>query len=46
MHHCAMHYYDFFASPHGQMLLVANEEGLCGVYFDGQKYFPQIAPER
>jgi methylated-DNA-[protein]-cysteine S-methyltransferase len=39
-----MHYYDFYESPHGQMLLVAGDEGLSGVYFDGQKYLPQIAP--
>jgi methylated-DNA-[protein]-cysteine S-methyltransferase len=39
-----MQYYDFFDSPHGQMLLVANDEGLAGVYFDGQKYYPEIAP--
>ena len=37
-----MHYYDFYESPYGQMLLVANEEGLCGVYFSGQKYYPQV----
>jgi methylated-DNA-[protein]-cysteine S-methyltransferase len=36
-----MHYYDTFESPHGQMLLVASDHGLCGVYFDGQKYFPE-----
>jgi methylated-DNA-[protein]-cysteine S-methyltransferase len=35
-----MRYYDNFESPHGQMLLVAGDDGLCGVYFDGQKYFP------
>ena len=40
-----MHCYDFYDSPQGQMLLVANDEGLCGVYFAGQKYFPQIDPE-
>ena len=40
-----MHYYDFYASPRGQMLLVADGEGLCGVYFDGQKYLPQVAPD-
>jgi methylated-DNA-[protein]-cysteine S-methyltransferase len=40
-----MHYYDFYESPHGQMLLVAAAEGLCGVYFDGQKYHPQVGPE-
>lgn len=40
-----MNYYDFYESPHGQMLLVANEEGVSGVYFDGQKYFPQVASQ-
>ncbi|MDB5810878.1 MAG: cysteine methyltransferase [Betaproteobacteria bacterium] len=44
MHNKVMHY-DFFQSPHGQMLLVANDIGLSGVYFEGQKYFPQIDPE-
>ena len=39
-----MTYYDFCESPHGQMLLVANDEGLCGVYFRGQKYYPQVGP--
>lgn len=37
-----MHCYDFYESPHGQMLLVANDSGLSGVYFDGQKYLPQV----
>ena len=40
-----MHYYDFYESPHGQMLLVAKGEGLSGVYFDGQKYHAQIEPQ-
>lgn len=40
-----MHCYDFYESPHGRMLLVAKVEGLCGVYFEGQKYFPQIASD-
>jgi methylated-DNA-[protein]-cysteine S-methyltransferase len=40
-----MRYYDFTESPHGQMLLVANDEGLTGIYFDGQKYFPPVATE-
>src|SRR5688572_17431717 len=40
-----MHYYDLFESPHGQMLLVADSEGLSGAYFEGQKYHPQIGPE-
>ena len=40
-----MRYYDFYESPHGQMLLVAREEALFGVYFDAQKYHPRIDPE-
>ena len=40
-----MHYYDFYASPHGEMLLVASDDALCGVHFEGEKYFPEIAPE-
>jgi methylated-DNA-[protein]-cysteine S-methyltransferase len=35
-----MRYYDTYESPHGRMLLVATEGGLCGVYFNRQKYFP------
>jgi len=40
-----MRYYDLYDSPHGQMLLVARDEGLCGVYFDGQKYLPPVDAE-
>ena len=40
-----MVYYDLYQSPHGQMLLVAGDEALSGVYFEGQKYHPGIAPE-
>ena len=40
-----MHYYDLYDSPHGRMLLVAEGEALAGVYFDGQKYHPQMEPE-
>lgn len=40
-----MNYYDFYQSPHGKMLLVASEDGLSRVYFDQQKYFPQINAE-
>ncbi|MGP1677153.1 MAG: methylated-DNA--[protein]-cysteine S-methyltransferase [Burkholderiales bacterium] len=40
-----MRYYDFYESPHGPMLLVADGEGLSGVYFNGQKYHPQIASQ-
>ena len=35
-----MRYYDTYDSPHGRMLLVATGEGLSGVYFNRQKYFP------
>ena len=38
-----MRYYDFYESPHGRMLLVASDEGVSGVYFEGQKYHPDIA---
>ena len=40
-----MRYYDFYESPYGQMLLVANDAGLAGVYFDGQKYLPTVASQ-
>jgi methylated-DNA-[protein]-cysteine S-methyltransferase len=40
-----MHFYDFYESPYGQMLLVAGDAGLSGVYFDGQKYHPRIESE-
>lgn len=40
-----MRYYDTFESPHGQMLLVATGNGISGVYFDGQKYFPRKEEE-
>ena len=37
-----MHYYDYYQSPHGCMLLVADDKALTGVYFAGQKYQPRI----
>jgi methylated-DNA-[protein]-cysteine S-methyltransferase len=40
-----MRYYDLYESPQGRMLLVAGDEGLSGVYFDGQKYLPRVEPE-
>jgi methylated-DNA-[protein]-cysteine S-methyltransferase len=40
-----MRYYDFYDGPHGRMLLVASDEGLTGVYFDGQKHHPQLETE-
>jgi len=40
-----MHYYDLYESPQGRMLLVADGEGLSGIYFDGQKYLPRVDPD-
>lgn len=40
-----MRCYDSYASPHGQVLLLADDEGLCGAYFAGQKYHPQVGPQ-
>jgi len=34
--------YDYYESPCGRMLLVADGEALCGVYFIGQKHFKEI----
>jgi methylated-DNA-[protein]-cysteine S-methyltransferase len=36
-----MRYYDIYKSPRGSILLVATEAGVSGVYFIGQKYFPE-----
>jgi len=36
-----MRYYDTFKSPQGEMLLLATEDGLAGLFFKGQKYFPK-----
>jgi len=40
-----MHYYDYYQSPRGRMLLVADDRAVTGVYFVGQKYRPHIEPE-
>jgi methylated-DNA-[protein]-cysteine S-methyltransferase len=40
-----MHYYDYYKSPRGRMLLVADDKALTGVYFTGQKYQPSIEEE-
>ena len=37
-----MPYYDYYQSPRGRMLLVADDKALTGVYFTGQKYQPRI----
>jgi len=40
-----MHSYDIYDSPQGRMLLVADDVGLSGVYFEKQKHFPERRPE-
>ncbi len=37
-------YASTFQSPLGEMLLLASESGLRGVYFHGQRYFPKPDP--
>ena len=36
-----MRRYDLYESPQGQILLTATDDGIAGVYFSGQKYFPK-----
>ena len=40
-----MYYYDYYQSPRGRMVLVANDKALTGVYFLGQKYQLHIEEE-
>jgi methylated-DNA-[protein]-cysteine S-methyltransferase len=40
-----MIYYDHIESPCGRMLLVARDDALTGVYFEGQKYDSSVQPE-
>ena len=40
-----MLYYDYYHSPRGRMLLVADHRALTGVYFTGQKYHPRVDKE-
>lgn len=37
-----MYYYDHFQSPHGRMLLVADDNALASVSFAGQRYAPRV----
>ena len=37
-----MHYYDYFKSPQGRMLLVADHKALTAVCFVWQKYAPRV----
>ena len=34
-----MQYISHYESPLGRILLAADEEGLTGLWFEGQKYF-------
>lgn len=38
--------YDTYRSPQGPMLITATPKGLAGVYFKGQKHFPDSRPWR
>ena len=40
-----MHYFDFYQSPMGRMLIVATDQGLSGLYFVDQKYYREVARE-
>ena len=37
-----MHYFDFYESPMGRMLIVATDRGLSGLYFLDQKYYREV----
>lgn len=37
-----MHYFQFYESPMGKMLIVATDRGLSGLYFVDQKYYRQV----
>jgi methylated-DNA-[protein]-cysteine S-methyltransferase len=38
-----MTYYDYYTSPQGRMLLVADDKAITSVSFIGQKYAPRVA---
>lgn len=40
-----MTYTQHYDSPLGGILLAADEEGLTGLWFDGQKYFARMLPK-
>lgn len=40
-----MLYTSAYSSPLGKILLAADEAGLCGLWFEGQKYFPPYLHE-
>ncbi len=37
----SLHFFSEWDSPLGRILLVAGTAGLCGLYFEGQKWFPR-----
>jgi methylated-DNA-[protein]-cysteine S-methyltransferase len=37
-----MEYYDYYDSPLGQILFVADDEAVTGLHFVGEKYYPAI----
>ena len=38
-------YFTTLASPLGELLLTADDEGLTGLYLQGQKYGPEVQPD-
>lgn len=40
-----MEYYDYYDSPLGQILLVANDQAVTGLHFVGEKYYPGVADD-
>jgi methylated-DNA-[protein]-cysteine S-methyltransferase len=40
-----MEYFDYYDSPLGQILLVANDVALTGLHFAGEKYYPALADD-
>jgi len=40
-----MRYYDTFDSPWGGMLIAASDQGVSGIYFSRQKYYPKRGKE-
>ena len=41
-----MHYTSQYPSPLGELLLAADDDGLTGVWFVGQKYFARSLARR
>lgn len=37
--------YTFYQCPLGQILLIANGDALTGLYFVGEKYYPDVMPD-